>query len=85
MEGRRWEMTPAAQRQFARLDVQLQGRIVSKLDDLAAGAPNVDVEKLGGQGAFRLRVGTYRVVFRVVPEHQTIIVTKIGDRKDIYR
>jgi mRNA interferase RelE/StbE len=85
MGRRRWEMTPAAQRQFARLDVQLQGRIVSKLDDLAAGAPNVDVEKLGGQGAFRLRVGTYRLIFRVAPDNQTIIVTKIGDRKDIYR
>ncbi|MBA2596778.1 MAG: type II toxin-antitoxin system RelE/ParE family toxin [Chloroflexia bacterium] len=78
-------MTPAAQRQFARLDVQLQGRLVSKLDDLANGAPNVDIEKLEGQGAYRLRVGSYRMVFQIDPEDQTIIVTKIGDCKDIYR
>jgi mRNA interferase RelE/StbE len=77
-------MSPAAQRQFSRLETLLQGRIISKLDDLASGAPNVDTEKLGGHGAYRLRVGSYRVVFAVEPD-QTIVVTKIGDRKDIYR
>jgi mRNA interferase RelE/StbE len=77
-------MSPAAQRQFSRLYTQLQGRIIEKLDDLVSGAPNVDIEKLGGKSGYRLRVGSYRVVFEVEPD-QTIVVTKIGDRKDIYR
>jgi mRNA interferase RelE/StbE len=43
-----------------------------------------DVKKLrGSQNEYRLRVGNYRVKFRL--ENDLIAVYKIGDRKDIYR
>ncbi len=48
-------------------------------DDLAG-----DVKKLrGSQNEYRLRVGNYRVMFRL--EEDIIAVYKIGDRKDVYR
>ena len=42
-----------------------------------------DVKKLEGyEGEYRLRVGHYRVLFRLIGRH--LVVTNIGDRKDIY-
>ena len=43
-----------------------------------------NVKKLrGSQNEYRLRVGNYRVMFRL--EVDIIAVYKIGDRKDVYR
>jgi mRNA interferase RelE/StbE len=42
-----------------------------------------DIKKLKGyKDEYRLRVGSYRVLFRLIGSH--LIVTSIGDRKDIY-
>ncbi|MBF0511260.1 MAG: type II toxin-antitoxin system RelE/ParE family toxin [Candidatus Omnitrophica bacterium] len=34
------------------------------------------------QGHRKLRVGDYRVIYRI--EHKTVIILKIGHRKDVY-
>jgi mRNA interferase RelE/StbE len=48
-------------------------------EDLSGG-----VKKLrDSQNEHRLRVGNYRVMFRL--ERDMIAVYKIGDRKDVYR
>jgi mRNA interferase RelE/StbE len=36
------------------------------------------------KGARRLRVGDYRVIYRIEPEDLVVIV-KIGHRRDVYR
>jgi len=44
---------------------------------------NGDVKKLEGhKGEYRLRVGNYRLLFRLIGRH--IVVNNIGDRKDVY-
>lgn len=35
-------------------------------------------------GLWRLRVGDYRIIFRVLPKEKTIQITKVGHRKNIY-
>ncbi len=35
-------------------------------------------------GNRRLRVGDYRVIFRVDAEKNLVIITKIGNRRDVY-
>jgi mRNA interferase RelE/StbE len=42
-----------------------------------------DIKKLEGyKDEYRLRVGSYRVLFRLIENH--LLVINIGDRKDIY-
>jgi mRNA interferase RelE/StbE len=36
-------------------------------------------------GLRRLRVGRYRLVYEAVHEELTILVVRIGDRRDVYR
>lgn len=78
------KMTPTAVRQFAELPVIVQKRI-RKLKDRLTKWPDVSGFKpLTGNlaGWYRLRTGDYRLRFYV--QGETVIVDKIGHRKEIY-
>ena len=58
---------------------QTQQRIISAIEQIPAG----DIRKLKGQDGYRLRVGTYRVLF---DKNGTIInIIDIGNRSQIYK
>jgi len=38
-----------------------------------------------GTGLFRLRVGSYRVVYRVQAERRRVLVVRVGHRSEVYR
>jgi len=42
-------------------------------------------EKLSGQERYRLRHGRYRIVYSIQDSERTVLIVKIGHRKDIYR
>jgi mRNA interferase RelE/StbE len=65
---------PAAERQ----------RNASKLGAYAAdpSALASSVKALSGQPEWRLRIGDYRAIFRL--DGDTVVVTKIGHRRDVY-
>jgi mRNA interferase RelE/StbE len=39
----------------------------------------------GEEGLLRLRVGDYRIIYRVAERDLTVLVLKIGHRRDVYR
>jgi len=39
----------------------------------------------GGEGELRIRVGDWRVIYRVRDDELLILVIKIGHRSDVYR
>jgi mRNA interferase RelE/StbE len=44
------------------------------------------VETLKGEeGLLRLRVGDYRIIYRVAERDLLVLVLKIGHRRDVYR
>ena len=44
---------------------------------------DMDIRPLTGIPAFRLRVGGWRIIFRV--DGDTIVVTRLGPRGDVYK
>lgn len=84
-----WTVTveKPARRALEAMDAKTQRRILDRLAELARDpkAANNNVKKLQGMEGYRLRVGEWRVVYRL--EHQAMIVAviRIGDRKDVYR
>ena len=78
--------TKNAARDIAKLDPALKKRIKNKLvfyighDDPLAFAKTLAGDKYG---AYRWRVGDYRVVFDV--EETKIVVLQVQHRRDIYR
>jgi mRNA interferase RelE/StbE len=50
-----------------------------------ADDPRGQSEKLAGEGAYRKRVGDYRIVFRVDDALKEVLVTRIKHRREAYR
>jgi len=50
------------------------------LDPVAFGKPL----RYGLKGSRRLRIGDYRIIFIIEEDPKTVLITKIGHRKEIY-
>jgi mRNA interferase RelE/StbE len=73
--------TPAALRQWIRLNADIRGRIKAKLE-MFAETGSGDVKRLKGRAGSRLQVGDWRVIFYA--EGDTIVVAAVGHRREIY-
>ncbi len=47
--------------------------------------PRGKAEKLAAQDAYRIRVGDYRVVFRIDDGSREVLITRVKHRRDVYR
>ncbi|GMO27733.1 MAG: type II toxin-antitoxin system RelE/ParE family toxin [Termitinemataceae bacterium] len=65
------------------LNDPIKGRIIKGLQKLGNEPPEGDIKKLQGRLDYRLRIGGYRVIFRI--ENETIIVSKIAPRGQAYK
>ncbi len=60
-------------------------RIMQRIDRLADEPRPVGVEKLSGDEKYRIRQGNYRILYTIEDEVITVIIVKVGHRRDIYR
>lgn len=78
---------PEAVDDLSRLDKVIAQRILTKVRWLSKNFDNLTPEVLIGEwkGLFKLRVGSYRLVYTVSQKDQLITVHLIGHRRDIYK
>jgi mRNA interferase RelE/StbE len=83
------EITRTAERQIKKLDRKAQELIVRFLRDRLKPADNPRQwgKPLHGDkgGLWRYRVGDYRLVCDIQDEKITVLVLRVGHRKDVYR
>jgi mRNA interferase RelE/StbE len=75
------EFTTPALRQWQKLTAEVRDRIeprLQQLDETGVG----DVKRLKGRDGARLRVGDWRIIF--YQEGETLVVTAVGHRREIY-
>jgi mRNA interferase RelE/StbE len=60
-------------------------RIVARIQRLSSDPRPPGCQKLSGQDNFRLRQGAYRIVYSVNDDELSLLVVKVGHRKDVYR
>lgn len=60
-------------------------RVLSRIEALAKDPRPPGHEKLTGQEKYRIRQGTYRIIYSIQDKELTIWVVKVGHRKDVYR
>ncbi|MFR9724771.1 type II toxin-antitoxin system RelE family toxin [Streptomyces sp. MS19] len=80
--------TPAAQRQLRAVDRLDAMRILTSLTALGDDPrrADADIKRLAGpSGLYRLRVGAYRVAYRVQDDELLVLDVKVGGRRDAYR
>jgi len=72
---------------ISRLDKVIAQRILTKIRWLSENFDDLTPEVLTGdwEGLFKLRVGSYRVVYTVSQKDQLVTVHLIGHRRDIYK
>ena len=60
-------------------------RVVAKIQLLATEPRPHGCEKLSGAEKYRIRQGNYRILYEIDDTTKTVIVVKVGDRKQVYR
>jgi len=85
-----WEVEylPVARKAITRLDNRVATRIVAKFEgDVLARDPRTLGEALACAfaGLRRVRIGDYRVIFRIEAERVTVLVVKVAHRREAYR
>jgi len=79
------EFVPSARRALAKLPLPMRKRIQMAIDDLAEDPFPPCVRKLQGEDGYRIRVGDYRVIYEVEHGRLTVLVIRIGHRREVYR
>ena len=80
------EFTSSAHREVKALERAVPRRLASHIDELAENPFPASSKKLKGQpDHYRLRIGDYRIIYRIEKKRVTIVVVKIGHRREVYR
>lgn len=78
--------TRAAERALRKIDRPVQRRLLDSIEDLRDDPRPPGARTLqGGQGLLRVRVGDYRVVYRVHDDELVVLVVTLGHRREVYR
>ena len=79
-------LTPAAERQFAKLSLQAREMIAAALVALARNPrPPACVTLAGAEDLWRIRVRQYRIIYQLLDDELLVVVVNIGDRNEVYR
>jgi mRNA interferase RelE/StbE len=82
----RIEFLPTAAKEFKKLPSDLKQRIGVQIEALCLDPRPSGAKALqGGNGQLRIRVGDYRVIYRIQDDKLIILVLKVGHRSKIYR
>lgn len=80
------EFLKTAEKEFDKLPKEIQKPIANKLESLTINPYPSDVKALkNGEGRLRVRVGDYRMIYRVENDRLVILIIKVGNRKNVYR
>jgi mRNA interferase RelE/StbE len=76
---------PSAAKELGRIPLKDRRRVARRIAALADDPRPPGCEKLAGRDAWRVRQGGYRILYTIEDDILTVIVIKVGDRKDVYR
>jgi mRNA interferase RelE/StbE len=60
-------------------------RILKCIQSLAEEPRPRGCEKLSGQDRYRVRQGVYRIIYEIQDDVLTVVVVKVGHRREVYR
>lgn len=60
-------------------------RIIRRIGQFANDPRPLGSKKLSGHDKYRIRQGSYRIVYSINDNELVVVVVKVGHRKDVYR
>jgi mRNA interferase RelE/StbE len=80
------EFLRTALKELSKLPKDIQQRIAQKIEELKTNpCPPGVIALTNGNGQLRLRVGDYRIIYRIEADKVVIVIIKVGHRKNIYK
>jgi len=83
--GYRLQIKASAAKELEALPRKDCRRVVARIQQLALDPGPLGCEKLSGDEKYRVRQGSYRVVYSVDDREHTVVIVKIGHRREVYR
>lgn len=74
-----------AAKELEAVPIEDRRRIVDRIVRLALDPRPPGCEKLSGAEKYRLRQGSHRILYEGDDRSETVVVVRVGDRKDVYR
>ncbi|QNE36782.1 type II toxin-antitoxin system RelE family toxin [Leifsonia shinshuensis] len=82
----RIDVAPAAARELRKLDPPARRRIQAAIEILAdVPRPPAAKPLVASGGAWRVRVGDYRIVYDIEDDRLVILVLRVAHRREVYR
>lgn len=60
-------------------------RIIQRIESLAEDPRPAGCEKLSGEEKYRIRQGSWRIVYLIEDRIVRVVIVKVGHRRDVYR
>ena len=80
------QILPKVARQIKALSVEVRQDISLTIRSLANEPRPIGVKKLSGEkDIYRVRVGNYRVLYRIIDKVLVVVVVSVGHRREVYR
>ena len=80
------EVLPAAERELRKVHPQMRARIRGAVLKLAMDPRPPGARALKDRpGYLRVRIGDYRVIYTIKDDVLTVVVVRVGHRRDVYR
>jgi len=80
------EYTTSALRELRSLDRQVQQRISERIENLSENPLPLGVKKFQGEANhWRIRVGDYRVIYRIDRQRIVVTIVRVAHRREVYR
>jgi mRNA interferase RelE/StbE len=76
---------PSAVKEIEAIPQRDRQRLIARIQGLSSNPRPPGSEKLSGQDKFRLRQGVYRIVYSVNHDGPSLLIVKVGHRKEVYR
>ena len=76
---------PSAVKEIEAIPQRDRQRLIAQIQGLASDPRPPGSKKLSGQDKFRLRQGVYRIVYSVNDDGPSLLIVKVGHRKEVYR
>ena len=77
-------ITRKAEKELDKLPNSVAKNISEKILLLSKNPFPTNSKKLSGQENYRMRVGSYRVIYSLDPKAKTVTILRVADRKTIY-
>lgn len=85
MASYRLLIKPSAAKELENLPAKTRQKIARKIQALAANPRPQGSEKLSAEDLYRIRQGDCRILYGIEDKALSIVVIRIGHRRDVYR